>query len=64
VTRAELDHLLASPEDTWLDWKKEFHQGLEEPRSSEQHHQARGKLLKDLPQSLNWNLVIRTGRWI
>lgn len=48
MTRADLEKLFVYPEQPWLDWKREFPKGLEQPAKSPEHRAARGEMIKDI----------------
>lgn len=52
---AELNGLLASPEATWIDWKRDIPAGLVAGKSNPDWDKARAELLKDLVAIANGN---------
>jgi hypothetical protein len=53
VTVDELQQLLAFPETTWIDWKREFPEGLLGGKQHAKWESGRGEVLKDLASIAN-----------
>ena len=53
MTRADLEKLLVYPEQPWLDWKRDFPKGLDQPAKTPEHRVARGEMIKDIQALAN-----------